>query len=462
VRLAAVVALRRLKDAQVATFLADADAAVVGEAARAIHDDTQIPAALPTLAELLDKEGLEDEATIRRAISANLQIGNAASAKRLAAYAQRRVVGEMRAEAIDSLAAFLQPLVLDRVQGRHAGLPARDRALVVDAIAPALEALLFGKSKVVQSATARLIAALGLPEWTERLSTLVVDPSKDGGLRVIALQALEALKYKELDACVNASLTDSNVPLRLAAYEILGRSKPGDDRTYQIFDSILRDGALADRQTVIAAFGTMKNKKATTRLADLLGQWKDGKLDAALQLDVAEAVRASGDKALTGNLGTLEKTIAKSDPRGLAVLALEGGDPVEGERTFKTSATASCMQCHVIAKGASATVGPNLDGVGTRLDRSHLLTALVNPSAEIAQGFGVVNLTLKDGAVVSGALASENDSEVVLRPVGAPELKVSKATITKRSAPVSIMPPQGANLPPRDLRNVVAYLASLK
>jgi putative membrane-bound dehydrogenase-like protein len=462
VRLAAVVALRRLKDAQVATFLKDADAAVVGEAARAIHDDTQIPAALPALAGLLDQEGLEDEATIRRAISANLLIGDAAAAKRLAAYAQRRVAGEMRAEALDSLAAFLQPLVLDRVQGRHVGLPARDRMLVVDAIAPSLEALLFGKSKAVQAASARLIAALGLPEWIERLSALVVDPSKDAALRVIALQALDALKAPGLDAAVQSSLSDSSTALRIAAVGILGRTKPGDDRTYQVLESALTGTSLPDRQAAIAVLGSMKHKKATTRLADLLGQWKDGKLDAAVQLDVAEAVRANGDKGLLGNLTTIEKAITKSDPRGLAVLALEGGDVAEGERIFKTSATASCMQCHVIAKGAAHTVGPNLDGIGTRLDRSHLLTALVNPNAEIAPGFGVVNLTLKDGAVVSGPLASENDTEVILRPVGAPEVKVAKATIAKRSAPVSIMPPQGTNLSPQELRNMIAFLSSMK
>ena len=109
---------------------------------------------------------------------------------------------------------------------------------------------------------------------------------------------------------------------------------------------------------------------------------------------------------------------------------------------------------------APHTVGPNLAGIATRLDRDRLLLALTDPGKEIAEGFGVVNLTLTDGAVVSGALASENDTELVLRPVGAPELKVVKTTIAKRSAPVSIMPPQGANLPLRDLRNLVAYLAT--
>lgn len=462
VRLAAVVALRRLRDVQVASFLDDADPAVVSEAARAIHDDQSIITALPALAALLERESVVDEATVRRAISANLMLGDAASAKRLAAYAGKRVDGMLRAEALDSLAAFLTPLVLDRVQGAYRNLPARDRALVTDAIAPALETLLFGKSKIVQAATARLIAVLGLPEWTDRLTMLATDTSKDAALRVIALTALEALKAKGLDAAVKQALTDQDGGVRGAALEILGRTKPADDVTYAAITAALGSTALADRQRAVAVLGEMKHQRAIAHLGDLLGKWKADNLEPALRLDVADAVRAQSDKGLVSTLSALEKTMTKADARGLAVLALDGGDPVEGERTFKTSTVASCQQCHVVAAGAPATAGPNLSGVGTRLDRSHLLTALVNPGAEIAPGFGVVNLTLKDGAVVSGALASENDSEVILRPTGAPELKIAKATIKTRSAPVSIMPPMSANLSLRELRNLVAYLATLK
>jgi putative heme-binding domain-containing protein len=360
------------------------------------------------------------------------------------------------------LGAFLQPLVLDRVQGIYRNLPARDRALVVDAIAPSLESLLFGKSKVVQAATARLIAVLGLPEWTERLTTLATDTTKDAALRVVALGALEALKAKGLDVAVKQGLTDKDAAVRGAALGVLGRTKPADDATYSAITTALASTTLADRQQAIAVLGDMKHKRAVALLGEQLDQWKAGKLDAALRLDVADAVRAQGDKGVVGNLTALEKTMTKADPRGLAVLALDGGDPLEGELIFKTSATASCQQCHVVAAGAPATVGPNLHGVGTRLDRSHLLTALVNPSAEIAPGFGVVNLTLKDGAVVSGALAAENDSEVILRAAGGPEVKVAKSNISVRSSPVSIMPPMSANLSLRELRNLVAYLVTLK
>jgi acyl-CoA thioesterase-2 len=55
------------------------------------------------------------------------------------------VVGELRAEAVISLMAFLEPQPLDRIQGFSRSLPARDRALVIAAATPVLEGLIFGK-----------------------------------------------------------------------------------------------------------------------------------------------------------------------------------------------------------------------------------------------------------------------------------------------------------------------------
>lgn len=464
VRLAAVVALRRLGDAGVARFLDDADQAVAAEAARAIHDDLSIPAALPALAGVLKREDRDDEPLLRRAISANLRLGDADSAQRLALFAQRRnIAGELRAEAIDSLAAWLKPLALDRVQGFHRGLPARDRALVVAAVGPALETLLFGRSKSVQAASARLIAALELPEWVERLSAVVADPQRDAALRSVALGALETLKAPTLDAAVERALGDPDGGVRVTALGILARQKPGDEATHAALAKAAASPVLADRQQAIAVLGTIRHKRAVAALDQRLDAWKSGTLEAALRLDVAEAVRAQGDKALAAKLAGIEKELLKADPRGLAVLALEGGDPKEGERLFRGGSVASCQQCHAIGAAAGAPpVGPDLAHIGKRLDRARLLTALLDPSAEIAEGFGQVNLTLKDGAIVSGALVSEDATAVTVRPLGGAPQAVAKESIAARTRPVSIMPPMGATLSRVELRHLIAFLAALE
>ena len=77
VRIAAIVALRRLRSPEVARFVTDSDDAVVHEAARAINDDGSIEAALPALAGVLDEKRFTSEPLLRRAISANLKVGSA-------------------------------------------------------------------------------------------------------------------------------------------------------------------------------------------------------------------------------------------------------------------------------------------------------------------------------------------------------------------------------------------------
>ena len=104
VRLAAVVALRRLHDPSVARFLDDADQLVVTEAARAINDDGGIAGAVPALARVLDRRGVTNEGLVRRAIAANARLGSADAFSRLTSFARaatdvrasRRSVGRAR------------------------------------------------------------------------------------------------------------------------------------------------------------------------------------------------------------------------------------------------------------------------------------------------------------------------------------------------------------------------------
>jgi HEAT repeat protein len=122
VRLGAVVALRRLRHAGVATFLADRDELVVTEAARAINDDGGIADGQPALARLLDDPRFTSEPLLRRAISANLRGGSAedvARVRRFAASAGRP--DALRIEAVAVLGVWPAPSALNRVDGARGG-----------------------------------------------------------------------------------------------------------------------------------------------------------------------------------------------------------------------------------------------------------------------------------------------------------------------------------------------------
>ena len=118
VRLAAVVALRRMRHPDVARFLADPDERVVTEAARAINDDGGIEGARPALARLLEDRRFTGEPLLRRAINANLRLGTSEALTRLTTFAaDAGRSASMRAEAAAGLAVQSSPSAFDRVDG---------------------------------------------------------------------------------------------------------------------------------------------------------------------------------------------------------------------------------------------------------------------------------------------------------------------------------------------------------
>jgi HEAT repeat protein len=124
VRIAAVVALRRMRHPEVARFLADADELVATEAARAINDDGGIDGAMPALARALEDRRFTNEPFLRRAINANLRVRTSEALARLTAFAADATrPAAMRAEAGATVAGWQSPSLFDRVDGTYFGPP---------------------------------------------------------------------------------------------------------------------------------------------------------------------------------------------------------------------------------------------------------------------------------------------------------------------------------------------------
>ena len=118
VRIAAVVALRRMKDAGVARFLADQDEFIVTEAARAINDDGGIDGALPALAAALegkvDERGVRAPRDQREPPRRHARGGAARRGVRRPARRDRRAA---RRSDRRTLGVWPKPSILDRVDG---------------------------------------------------------------------------------------------------------------------------------------------------------------------------------------------------------------------------------------------------------------------------------------------------------------------------------------------------------
>jgi quinoprotein glucose dehydrogenase len=198
VRIAAVVALRRMSHPGVAAFLNDADEYIVTDAARAINDDLSIPDALPALGNVLKNIRFTHEPLVRRAINANLRTGTAGAMQNLVRYASAPgSPAKMRAEAIDALSTWSKPSVVDRVDGWYRGAIQREAAAVRNTSGSALIRLLNDNEPEVRTSAIKAVSKMGIREATTPLRQVF---QKDGQatVRVEALKALANLQDEPL------------------------------------------------------------------------------------------------------------------------------------------------------------------------------------------------------------------------------------------------------------------------
>ena len=151
-----------------------------------------------------------------------------------------------------------------------------------------------------------------------------------------------------------------------------------------------------------------------------------------------------------------------ADPLATFTECLEGGDPQAGREIAQQNVSANCVACHRFDGAAGSEVGPALTGVATRIDRRSLLESLIAPGAKVTAGYGIVFVTKKSGEAVSGTLLGEKDGALRLRLPDGKDVTIAKADIAAQTPPISMMPPMGAILSKRQLRDVVAYLGTLK
>jgi quinoprotein glucose dehydrogenase len=462
VRLSAVVALRRLAAPEVRVFLQDASPIVVAEAARAIHDDDSIPAALPDLAMLLEKTTSHDPVILRRAISANLRIGNVDSAQRLATFAANLKAPEaMRQEALASLALWTKADPLDRVEGRYRPLPERPASELHPALQKAAATLLGDKSEDIRVSTCLLISHSAFAEANPALSRIVHDDAQTPTTRQAALRALATVKAPELAAATELAIKSSDAKLRNEALTIMASTGKVSRDVLPLISTILQKGKEREKQDAYAVLGAIKTAEATSLLSQHLDLLLDGKVPESLRLDLLEAAKANAAKELLDKITSYQQSKKSSDALAAFREALTGGNAEKGKQLALNHLAAQCTRCHKVG-GEGAEVGPDLSKVSARLSREKLLASMILPNQELAKGYALIVVTLKDGKTFSGNVENETATELPLRGADGSLVKIDKATIANRTVAASMMPPMDAMLTPREIRDVIEYLTTLK
>ncbi len=122
----------------------------------------------------------------------------------------------------------------------------------------------------------------------------------------------------------------------------------------------------------------------------------------------------------------------------------------------------SCGACHRLA-GLGGDIGPDLTSIPNKFDTGYVLEAMINPSKDISDQYGMFEVTLNDGTKKAG-LFVQNGNDVSIYPPDHTSEPI-KTTIDEvksvKQLPISQMPAGLLNvLNPKELRDLMAYLMS--
>ena len=348
-----------------------------------------------------------------------------------------------------------------------------DRTLVVEGIASAFEG---GKLPVLPPALAdavteylksqldtdlTLAVKAGSAEAVTKALAIVRDDKASAEKRASLLQAMAEESNKEaLPALLDLLSKPVSIGLKKSALSSapkfedpkLARAVLDGYEGQYAGDPSLRDAAhrmLASRRDWARMFLAEVDKwhiKSADVAPDIVRQlalYKEPELDAL----IAKHWKESGKKP-----STAEKLAAAN--RIKSVLGIGMGNAEKGHVLF----TQRCAVCHALF-GDGGKIGPDLTGY-ERTNLDFWLTATLDPSIEIREGFASYVVKLKDGQVMTGMIERQDASGITLKdPTGQRHTTRTDTVESLEASPISLMP-EGilAGLSDAELRDLFAFL----
>ncbi len=300
-----------------------------------------------------------------------------------------------------------------------------------------------------------------LPAAVSNVLAIVQDPSASLERRILYTSALGELRLTNALPALQslASNREPNPELRKTSLVALGYFSEN-----HIASSLISE--LSDAPAAVQAVGlsTLLSRPAWLQL--LLEAIQKGSAPRSLLTpNVKERIRLHPDKAIRdlGSSIQLEQTSADPPPAlaqnipGLeAILKTGSGNAYAGQTLFESR----CAACHkLFYKGGG--VGPDLTPY-QRDNLSTMLIAILNPNAEIREGFAAIEIETRDGRSLTGFVREADNQILVLRGID------NQNTVLRRDEIQSLRPtgrslmPEGLldDLNDRQLRDFFAYLRS--
>jgi putative heme-binding domain-containing protein len=130
------------------------------------------------------------------------------------------------------------------------------------------------------------------------------------------------------------------------------------------------------------------------------------------------------------------------------------GNPYAGKKQFD----ATCAKCHTLFD-RGGRIGPDLTPY-QRHDTALMLQHIVNPSSDIREGFEFVTASTDDFRVVSGFMADQDDTLVVIRGLDGQNVTLQRDQIESIKGMGRSLMPDGLldSMNEQQVRDLFAYL----
>ena len=305
--------------------------------------------------------------------------------------------------------------------------------------------------------------AIGLrrdqPQAIEAALQILADDRSD---RMKQLQILQVLGEVRRPQCVPAVLRlachSPDGALQAAALAALAAYDE-----HVIADEVLKSYSNMSDDVRAAAQGLLVTRRAWAR--QFLEAMQAGTVDArTVPREFVERFFVLNDSHIEGLATRLFGPVTTATPADLrgridrlaAVLRSGSGVPKPGKQLFDRQ----CARCHTLF-GKGGRVGPDLTTY-RRDDIEVMLLNIVNPNAEIREGFATSIVATTDGRVLSGVILEQDKNVVVLRSEEGRETNLARSDVAElRSSSSSLMPVGLLNeLTEQQVRDLFAYLRS--
>ncbi|MDE0821158.1 MAG: c-type cytochrome, partial [Opitutales bacterium] len=140
-----------------------------------------------------------------------------------------------------------------------------------------------------------------------------------------------------------------------------------------------------------------------------------------------------------------------------AVLKSGKTDKKHGEQVF--FGKGACMACHRV-QGKGQNLGPDLSDLGIRAKPDYIVRAILEPSADIIEGYQQAHFKLKDGSEVFGMVQGETAKSIKVYLADGSPRDIPTGNIQKRTIlEISGMPPSYAfSLSTQEVADISAWL----